>query len=163
MTSAIAVAVVGVGCGGSDDEPADSSNLPVAAPEVGNAPAGSKKAFIAQADVTCSELNAKIQKLREPKTPDDLGPLYREIAADAKKFYDKFHAIPKPRQDERVLNRYERNLRASIALTEEVAEAVEKDRSKALPALIKRVQRLQDRNRRIADRYGFQICGGVVR
>ena len=35
--------------------------------------------------------------------------------------------------------------------------------TKALPGLIKRVQRLQNRNRRIAERYGFQICGGVVR
>ena len=155
--------LVGVGCGGSDGEPADESNLPVAAPGVGNAPAGSKKAYIAQADVTCSELNAKIQKLEQPKEPKDLGPLYREIATEAQKFYDKFHAIPKPRGDERVLGRYEQNLEASIAVTERVAIVVEKDQTKALPPLIKRVQTLQNRNRRIADRYGFQICGGVVR
>src|SRR5688500_40670 len=102
--------LVGTGCGGSDEEPSDSSNLPVAAPEVGNAPAGSKKAFIAQADVTCSELNAKIQKLPQPKSAKELGPLYREIATDAEKFYDKFHAIPKPRKDARLLARYEQNL-----------------------------------------------------
>jgi hypothetical protein len=155
--------MVGAGCGGSDDEPSDNSNLPVAAPEVGNAPPGSKKAYIAQADVTCSELNAKIQKLPQPKEPKDLGPLYREIATDAEEFYDKFHAIPKPPQDKRVLARYERNLRTSIALTEQVAVVVDKNRTKALPGLVKRVQRLQNRNRRIAERYGFQICGGVVR
>jgi hypothetical protein len=155
--------LVGVGCGGSNDEPADDSNLPVAAPEVANAPAGSKKAYIAQADVTCSELNAKIQKLPQPKEAKDLGPLYREIATEAEKFYDKFHAIPKPPRDEQVLARYERNLRASIALTERVADAVEEDQTKALAPLVKRVQKVQNRNRRIAERYGFQICGGVVR
>ena len=164
MIAATAILLVGVaGCGGSDDEPADDSNLPVAAPEVGNDPAGSKKAFIAQADVTCSELNAKIQKLPQPEEAKDLGPLYREISTEAKKFYDKFHAIPKPRQDRAVLARYERNLRTSIALTEQVAVVVEKNRTRALPPLIKRVQRVQNRNRRIAERYGFQICGGVVR
>ena len=51
----------------------------------------------------------------------------------------------------------------SIALTEQVAVVVEKNRTRALPPLIKRVQRVQNRNRRIAERYGFQICGGVVR
>jgi hypothetical protein len=157
------VALVGAGCGGSDEKPSDTSNLPVAAPSVGNAPAGSKKAYIAQADVTCSELNAKIQKLPQPKSPKDLGPLYREIATDAKKFYDKFHAIPKPRGDARVLARYERNLRSSIALTDQVAVVVAKNRTKSLAPLVKRVQQLQNRNRKIADRYGFQICGGVVR
>lgn len=159
----VLAAVAFAGCGGDDsgDESNGDSNVPIAAPGVGDAPPGSKKGYIAQADITCSELNAKIQKLPQPKSPKDLGPLYRKIATEAEDFYAKFQAIPKPEKGRKLLDTYQENLQQNIALTKQVATIVDKNQAKALPRLVKRVQRIQRRNRAIAKRYGFQICGGV--
>jgi hypothetical protein len=158
----LAAVAVATACGGdSGDSNSNDPNVPVAAPGVGDAPPGSKKGYIAQADITCSELNAKIQKLPQPKSPKDLGPLYRKIAADAEDFYAKFQAIPKPQKGRALLDTYQANLKKNIELTKAVAGIVEKNQAKALPRLVKRVQKIQRRNRAIAKRYGFQICGGV--
>jgi hypothetical protein len=163
LTIAVLVALLAAsGCGGGSDDESGGSDLPVAAPGVGDAPPGSKKAYIAQADVTCSELNAKLQKLGQPKSPKDIGELYRKIAAEAEEFYDKFQAIPKPERGRQVLETYQVNLRKNIALTEQVATVVENNETRKLAPLIKRVQRVQERNHRIAERYGFQICGGTL-
>jgi hypothetical protein len=163
LIGVLAVIAVAAGCGGDSGDSSSNNdpNVPVAAPGVGDAPPGSKKGYIAQADITCSELNAKIQKLPQPKTPKDLGPLYRKIAGWAEDFYAKFAAIPKPAEGRALLDTYQQNLKNNIALTKQVAGIVEKNQAKALPGLVKRVQRIQRRNLRIAKRYGFKICGGV--
>jgi hypothetical protein len=159
---AVLAVVAGIGCGDSDDGGTTTSNAPVAAPNA-DAPPTTKKQYIATADAACSEFNGEIRKLPEPKDPNDIGPLYRKIAGKADTFYDKFSAIPKPRSDQRILDRYQRNLAESIALTKQAATVIEKKQAKALPRVVKRVQRVQRKNRRIATRFGFQVCGGVVR
>jgi hypothetical protein len=159
---AVLAVVAGIGCGDSDDGGTTTSNAPVAAPNA-DAPRTTKKQYIATADAACSEFNGEIRKLPEPKDPNDIGPLYRKIAGKADTFYDNFSAIPKPQRNKRILDRYQRNLAESIALTKQAATVLEKKQAKALPRVVKRVRRVQRENRRIADRFGFQVCGGVIR
>ena len=154
--------VAGIGCGGSDDGGSTTSNAPVAAPGP-NAPTITKQQYIATADVACSDFNGEVRKLPEPKDATEIGPLYRKIAGEADIFYDKFSAIPKPRRNQQILDRYQRNLAQSIALTKQAAAVIEKKEPKALPRVLKSVRRVQRENRRIAKRFGFQVCGGVVR
>ena len=119
--------------------------------------------YIATADVACSDFNGEVRKLPEPKDATEIGPLYRKIAGKADTFYDKFSAIPKPRRNQQILDRYQHNLAQSIALTKQAASVIEKREPKALPRVLKSVRRVQRENRRIAKRFGFQVCGGVVR
>ncbi len=159
---AVLAVVAGIGCGGSDDGGSTTSNAPVAAP---GADAGTitKKQYIATADVACSDFNGEVRKLPEPKDATDIGPLYRDIAGKADTFYDRFSAIPKPRGNQEILDRYQRNLAQSIALTKQAASVIEKKEPKALPRVLNSARRVQRENRRIAKRFGFQVCGGVVR
>jgi hypothetical protein len=149
-------AVAGAGCGGSGD---GGSNPPLTSAGT----AVSKRQFIAQADAACKKFDDRLKELARAKTFDDVARGYRESAREARELYDDFRAIPKPVRDEQILTRYQKVLNDSISTTEQAADAIKGSDDKRLRALAAEAGRLRRENTRIAQRYGFQVCGGTVR
>jgi hypothetical protein len=165
MVIAALAALVAGGCGGSDnDKSSDSSNAgnPDAPFPTSATPPATKKQYIAQADAACAAFRQRLQGLPQPKTAKDVGGLYDKIAKEAQKFYDSFQAIPKPKGDEQLLLRYQKNLTQSIAITKQAAAAIKKNDTKGVAKLFQQTKRLQRQDRAIAKRFGFQVCGGTA-
>jgi hypothetical protein len=149
-------AVAAAGCGGSGD--GDSGPSPAT-----TGGSVTKEQFIAQADAACKRFDERMRALAAGKGFDNLARAYRESAKEARAFYDDFRAIPKPAADAQVLNRYERILSDSVRVTEEGAVAIggtDRGRYRDFAAEARRLAR---ENTRIAQRYGFKICGATVR
>jgi len=153
------VALAASGCGGSDDN--SSAPATIAYPQPSSAPA-TKKQYINQADTACAAFRQRLNGLPQPKTTKDVPELYKKIAVEAQRFYDAFHAIPKPAKERALLAAYEKNLRRSIAITNDAAAGLEARKTKQVEKLFTETKRLQAQDRRIASKYGFNVCGGTA-
>jgi hypothetical protein len=69
-------------------------------------------------------------------------------------------AIPKPKQGQQLLARYQKNLTQSIDITRKAAAAIKDNDTKAVAKLFARTKKLQRQDQAIAKRFGFQVCGG---
>jgi hypothetical protein len=173
---AVLAIAVGTGCGGSDNggssdstatNPSSSTDSSSTNPSTSTAPfptsataPASKKEYIAQADAACAEFRQRVQALPQPKTAKDVGKLYDQIGEEAQKFYDSFQAIPKPKEGQALLARYQKNLTESIKITEQAAAAIKKNDTKNIGKLFATTKRLQAQDRKIAKKFGFKVCGG---
>jgi hypothetical protein len=148
------LALAAPGCGGdAADDSAQPSNVTTGAV--------TRDEFIAQADAACKKFDARVKELAG-KSPTDVAATYRATAKEARTFYGEFAAIPKPPADERVLSSYQRVLNDSIKVTEEGADAIEGSDQKRFRELTTEAGKLSRENTRIAQRYGFKVCGGTV-
>lgn len=155
---AMLAALVAAGCGGSSDGGTKTTATTTTNPS----PAASltKREFITKADAACQRFNQRIQAIPQTaKNPKETAALYRRVVTEAQSFYRSFAALPEPRPDAALLTRYRADLKDSIGITNQVADAVAKKDTKKVAQLTAAAKRLQIDRRKIAKQYGFHFCG----
>jgi hypothetical protein len=153
------VALVAAGCGSSND---GGTKTTTKTTTTSQSPAASltKREFITKADAACQRFNQRIQAIPQTaKNPKETAALYRRVVTEAQSFYRSFAALPEPRPDTALLTRYRADLRESIGITKQVADAVAKKDTKKVAQLTASAKKLQLDRRKIAKRYGFHFCG----
>jgi hypothetical protein len=152
-TATMLAALVAAGCGGSDNGGSDNSSQP-------SGSSLSKQEYITKADDACKQFNQRIKSIPgTAKTTKEAAALYRRVVKEADSFYKSFSALQPPAQDAALVSRYRSDLKESIGITNQVADAVANKDTKKVTQLSASAKRLQLDRRKIAKQYGFHYCG----
>jgi hypothetical protein len=144
------VVVVAAGCGGDDD---DSEPL-------------SKAEYIEQADAICSsyteqldpigeEAGAQLQRRDFAAAADTVG----EAVEVARPGIEELEALPKPPEDEAVLDQLGELRQQYLALIASWEDATREEDVGRIGAIVREIEEVDERADGIATGYGFQECG----
>jgi hypothetical protein len=157
MLIAMLAALVATGCGGSDNGDSKTSR---STSTQATGPALTKQEFVTKADAACRRFNDRVKAIPgSAKTPTEAAALYKRVVKEAESFYRSFSSLQPPAKDAAIVNRYRSDLKESIGITNQVADAVAKKDAKKVTSLSASAKRLQLDRRKIAKQYGFRFCG----
>jgi hypothetical protein len=163
---ALIAAVAGCGGGGSSTDETRPAEAPAQSSE------GAKEAFIEEADALCSDYQAKVAPIKaeleelegeaEPESPENelaLGEVLGEAIAEAEAELEALRELEPPPGDSATIEKMLGTAEEGNALGTEAAAALEEGDTSRFAELSKSVQSTNGRATRIAESYGFKVCG----
>lgn len=152
------------GCGGGDNEqPAEQSQAESSAETTAEAtPAGpTKTEFIAQADEVCADYQEATKDIYNA-TMDSFEEFeaFAQVAVEETQHtLDEFRALPVPEADAKFVDQYLSLIGESVTLFKRMGEAAESENGSAIQTYYDDLTRLTQRQRGLAQGYGFKVCG----
>jgi hypothetical protein len=128
----------------------------------GEPPSGQelKQTFITRADQVCAEFRREASQQKPPRTAAGLEQQARRTRILAARTVDQLRALNPPGRDRRILDRYlqslEQSVRTLLPALERAARAQDRAEARRLAAKLLRQSEMQQR---LAQQYGFRICG----
>jgi hypothetical protein len=144
----LAVAACGDGDGGSSGTPTPTAEV-------------TKAEFIEQADALCRDFREATEEVTrtEPSSPEEVADQVDRLATESERTLEKFRALTPPAGDEDVLRRYTESIEESNALIRKLGDAAQANDASAVEAHSRDLQELAQRQRTLAQDYGFKVCG----
>ena len=154
-----AAALAVAGCGGDDGKDAGSS---------GGGPALTKAQFIAKATTICRDTKKaqlpftdKVASLPDRTDIKRVAPLLVSALGESRKGYDKLRALPAPKQDKVLLDRYFAAAGRLLDALEDLANAAKASNRPAGAKVARETAALTADARTKAQAYGLTGCGDV--
>jgi hypothetical protein len=124
---------------------------------------GTKASYIASGDQLCGLSRSTRDRLevkaRAAATPKEKARSLRELADWAAKLLTKFRAIRVPPADKKTIGQYLSSIQAEGMVVRRAAQAYATGHPARAKSLMGDAARLGSQGQRIAQRYGFEVCG----
>jgi hypothetical protein len=150
---------------GGSDGGADSGGSESSAPASGGSGEVTKAEFIKKADNACADFRKRSAQLSAKVTQAAatdvrrVGRLLNQLADEADETLARFRSLDVPAGDEQTIDRYLAANRESIKAVRRTAEAFQSGDTEAATRLLQSGQQAGADTRRIAQDYGFKVCG----
>jgi hypothetical protein len=122
----------------------------------------SKQELVAKGDAICKRVNARMAKVPDPQTAEDLQRLADRTVEVSDPAIEEMEALEPPSDLEDDFKKFVASLKRQRDLTKKLGAAAGKGDTAALHKVGADAQKARDEHRRLTGKIGFKQCGGGV-
>jgi len=120
----------------------------------------SKAELVKKGDAICKRVNDEVAKQQEPTNAADLAALAKKTVKISDPAIDDMDALEPPDELQKDFDKFVASLRKQRDLTKQIGDAAAKGDTVKIQQIANEAQKAQTEYRKLAEKIGFEECGG---